>query len=409
MTKDLLNDLDKMETAPTQVVPGSQLGLSQATQKRRQRLDMENRLAPASRTSLASVPPGTGSSPASKAMRVTGLVGSGPLKEKENAPQKGAQFSSEQKDWLQLAVKDSLIAFGTAVDQQLDTIRGSIKEVADAVEQDATKVDEALTIVEKKFQEMDVKIDTLEQDNVNLKAELAQMKIRQDTTDAAVASSSSNGQHSAIPPTVPLCPSQQAANVTPMAQADSMAEKQTIRSQGLVRFGSLGWNESPEELVRRTQQVIQQCNFAPGMFTSLQSSRRDGGSTVDAVMLTPIELERAKSAVRCAGIKFGNDPATPSVWLDLRKTREELRPARLTHRAHEYVEHLENDNQDASGNDRKCQATKSLQKKTVALVHEGNEIEVGKVYGRTFHWTAFAKSRYSNEELHQGSAFVNDM
>ena len=91
------------------------------------------------------------------------------------------------------------------------------------------------------------------------------------------------------------------------------------------------------------------------------------------------------------------------VWLDAGKTRDEtrdeLRPALLTHRCTDILEDLERE-KGAEGR----KVTKDLRGKNVKVGDPGTRAGYS-LYGK-WRWTFFATSRYSEEELEMATAFI---
>ncbi len=105
-------------------------------------------------------------------------------------------------------------------------------------------------------------------------------------------------------------------------------------------------------------------------------------------------LQEAKRKVRHAEITL--DICTKPVWLDIEKTRTELRPARIIHRATEMLEEIE---------------SLKVEKITIEKFINGKQIKSqGKMLAWSFHgalqYSAYARQRYSEEERQQVVAFA---
>ena len=88
------------------------------------------------------------------------------------------------------------------------------------------------------------------------------------------------------------------------------------------------------------------------------------------------------------------------VWLDVGKTREELRPSRMTHRCHEVMTDAEAE----KGADEKI-VTKCLRGKFVSVGDPARRI--GYSLNGQWRWTAFAQGRYTEEDLNMATAFID--
>ena len=104
-----------------------------------------------------------------------------------------------------------------------------------------------------------------------------------------------------------------------------------------VRIGSLGWDTPKDELEARAKQLLAQLQIVVGTDISEPVAPSRGGSHCDAVFTDARKVQVAKLACQSKAISFHkNGEKTIFAWIDAKKTREELRPARLTHRALEW-------------------------------------------------------------------------
>ena len=83
--------------------------------------------------------------------------------------------------------------------------------------------------------------------------------------------------------------------------------------------------------------------------------------------------------------------------LDVKKSRAELRPARITHRVTEMIEEMEKAEQTP------LPVTKRMNGKYVEV---GVRNTVGQVRNGAWTWTAFAKDRYTEEQLKVAKTFA---
>ena len=107
----------------------------------------------------------------------------------------------------------------------------------------------------------------------------------------------------------------------------------------LARIGNLGWDSTPELLKERFAEIMTLVNILPAEYDIPVAPHR-GGSHVDVQFASSEILQRGKlRAMNLNKSYMGPEGIRPRyVWIDARKTRDEMRPARLTHRAHKFLE-----------------------------------------------------------------------
>eukprot|EP00973_Karenia_brevis_P000502 70737-Karenia_brevis.AAC.1 len=167
----------------------------------------------------------------------------------------------------------------------------------------------------------------------------------------------------------------------------------------LARMQNLGWDASPDDIEKVAKEVLASVGVGEDEYSSITASSRQKNSGVDILFTNPSLLSKAKFAVRAAKIyKLKEIMGTPEekqdapVWLDRAKSREELKPARLVHRLHEYVSDVVKA-WPGGGN-----GTKHMNGKYVNL--NGARIAFS-CKGRVI-WTATGMSKFSEEERQIG-------
>ena len=120
------------------------------------------------------------------------------------------------------------------------------------------------------------------------------------------------------------------------------------------------------------------------------------GSAVDLFFTSPEALADARHRVRAAKIAFHG---TRLAWLDARKERSELRPARVVHRGFEATTVLETRRQSRSD------VRKDTRQKSIKLSDDGC-LFYG--VGGTLRATDLARQRYSEQDLEWVLAFANE-
>ena len=280
---------------------------------------------------------------------------------KRNASPSGKPpFSNEQIHWLGGAIGDSLTAFGGHVEAR-------VKHVEDAV----------VSFTEKQEAHNKAEADrvlALEKETQALKEIVVKLQ------DQAAK----QGLHS---PGVSSAPATVSAS-----SADIPYELRTS-----ARIGSIGYDTPAADAEAKAKSILQKAGITE--FANLKATR-DPGSTVDLTFPTPEALSAARLAVRNLEEKFSADSRNP-IWLDARKTRNELRPSRLTHKAFDTLLILEGEKHP------------DVQPPAFVKDMRGKMVKLGtKTYGMVYFgqwkWLQAATDRYTNEDLEWATAVVNN-
>ena len=104
-------------------------------------------------------------------------------------------------------------------------------------------------------------------------------------------------------------------------------------------MANLGFDSDSRTVEGRAREVLSAAGFVEDQHFRQLSAMKEKGSMVELFFDTPTDLTRAKVAIRMQKKKFGSNNNT--VWCDAKKTRTELRPARIVHRIHECLSDLE--------------------------------------------------------------------
>ncbi len=107
---------------------------------------------------------------------------------------------------------------------------------------------------------------------------------------------------------------------------DSGKSKSSSCHHQWVTMGCLGWDSEPSLIKARATEVIAECGFDYTTFSGM-GCRRDGGSTVQFLLNDDKSVEDLKNLVRNLNKTYLDSGKT--VWADIKKTAEELRPSRL--------------------------------------------------------------------------------
>lgn len=141
-------------------------------------------------------------------------------------------------------------------------------------------------------------------------------------------------------------------------------------------------------MTKRCADVLQAANVPPDniVWSSPLVGRGGRGSACQVQFRSPGALQLAKAKIR--ELKNSYEEGR-NVWLDIQKSRDQLRPSRMTHRACEVIEDFERARPDA------MTVEKLLASKTIKV--GGNRVAF--VLDNTIRFTVWAMARYSHEQL----------
>ena len=162
----------------------------------------------------------------------------------------------------------------------------------------------------------------------------------------------------------------------------------------IARIGNLGWNTTESVILDRAREVLTAAGVDPSEYNGLSATRREG-SLAELCFNSPQQLQRARLLVKTVNKTYVDDR---HVWLDVKKSRAELRPARIVHRVTEAVEEME------SSQPSPQKVEKKLNGKTVVV---GTE-KVGHVRNGSWQWLAFARARYTPEQLEVAKSYAEE-
>ena len=117
------------------------------------------------------------------------------------------------------------------------------------------------------------------------------------------------------------------------AEADVPYENRT-----LAIMGNLGFDTGADVLEQRCQALLHECGLGPEHFSGVASTRRESGSACEIVFASPQLLSQTRVKIKALR---KTSQTRRTVWLDVKKTRSELKPGRMTHRVHEVLEIFE--------------------------------------------------------------------
>ena len=168
-----------------------------------------------------------------------------------------------------------------------------------------------------------------------------------------------------------------------------------------VRVGNLGWDTDGETLKARCKEVFVAADVKPtehSDFLAMVNRRLNTGSAVECIFHNGADFTKAAFNVKLLAKKF-EGTGDRTVWLDKKKTREDLRPNRMVHRAADSLQQLE-------------LLLAEVDRKKIERFPRDGEVRTGQIAlgwvgagGRTWHWTGEASERYASEKLTRIKAY----
>ena len=172
------------------------------------------------------------------------------------------------------------------------------------------------------------------------------------------------------------------------SRGSSSAERELPYEQRVhAVIGGLGWDSSGDDLLAKAKEVCSSIGLSELQLNSIVAiAGRNGGSTAELIFDTPALLTQARLKVRALNVSGLNGR---KVFLDAKKVRRELPPARMTHRICEaFTEMAGNHGGDIT------KIAKNLAKKSVS--YDGTD--VGQTVGGSWKWLP-ASNQWPQDQL----------
>jgi hypothetical protein len=177
--------------------------------------------------------------------------------------------------------------------------------------------------------------------------------------------------------------------------AASVSSSTPYEARKIARIGNLGWNDTAETILKRANEVLRDAGAQPNEYTNLVPTSRTSGSAAELLFQSATRLQEMKLAIKSLGRAYTDERI---VWMDAKKERHELRPARLVHRVFEAIQDLESTRED------KMEAEKIMNGKFIKV----GGTRAGYSFNSTWKWTAFAVARYTAEQLDVAKAYAEE-
>ena len=142
-------------------------------------------------------------------------------------------------------------------------------------------------------------------------------------------------KHAPAPPGVGPAQSSSSAGSPGTAPTGAVCTPYELRT--VARIGNSGWNTDPSIIRERAAAVFGEAGVEMNTWSGLCSTSAKPGSSAELVFRDPSALQMARLQVKSLQKVVEGDHV---VWLDAKKDRSEMRPARLTHRAYEALQDL---------------------------------------------------------------------
>lgn len=160
-------------------------------------------------------------------------------------------------------------------------------------------------------------------------------------------------------------------------------------------MGNLGWDTEGSVLLDRATQIISDIGMSDKVIEMRAAVSKQGtGSCVDIMWTNTADIQEAKFKVRCKNIIWTGR----QVWVGRKKSREEMKLARMIHKTAEIMEAFEWDRPDGG------RIEKNVANKYMNL----NGVRMFYTLRGTLMNTVHAALRYTSDELEQIRAFAEE-
>ena len=303
----------------------------------------------------------------------------------QSAPPLSKPQSSMVSDMVQAALKSALTGMGEAIEVHL----AAATERLDKHDIMHKETDKKLNYTNAQVIKQDELISKLISDVGGLKMEAEASSARAMLAEQALAAIGAAG-----PP--PGLASTSAASSSAGGGGQPVFETPYEQRTHAV-LGGLGWDETAERLMAVAQTTLTKAGVDATTFSAATAivSRNNEGSTVQLVFRTAGELSAAKLLVRAAHCKGWSDK---NIWLDAKKSRTEMKPARLVHRIAQVLTDFEEARADKQ----------PVEKNMVGKNVRNASGQLGWSRSGVWIWTAVAKARYTVEQLDIAKSYAEE-
>ena len=148
-------------------------------------------------------------------------------------------------------------------------------------------------------------------------------------------------------------------------------------------------------VVGRAKEVLRQAGVQENEWQSMASVSAKKGSAVELVFSTPMHVK-----TRCLAVTALNKQYVSGkyAWLDAKKERSEMKPARMMHCVHDLLVDIETSREDKA----------VVEKDPKGKIVKAGGKRIGFSLRGVWWWTEEANKRYSTEQLKLAAAYVDE-
>ena len=309
------------------------------------------------------------------------------------APALSKPQSNMVSDMVQAALKSAVAGMGMVIEEHLQAASGRLDahdkqhEMHDKKHKDT---DEKMNYANAQLVAQQEQIGKLINDVGLLRQDAETSSARAIVAEQALAAISAAG------PPPGLASSSSAASLShggAQVTPDTPYEQRTH-----VVLGGLGWDETAARLMQVANSTLTTAGVDATTYGAMTAivTRNDEGSTVQLVFRSASELSAAKLLVRAAQCKGWSGK---NVWLDAKKSRAEMKPARLVHRITQVLQDFEDSKPDKQ----------ALEKNMIGKNVRIPAGQLGWSRAGAWIWTNLAKTRYTTEQLDIAKSYAEEI
>jgi hypothetical protein len=337
-----------------------------------------NNFGDALRSGLASAfsqEPAAGASPSKKGKKTDGAA-------RDASPQ---PFSKAQSSWLEQALGSALLSFGEHVEKKVEMLEQSAESTAKAIEVLTDRADDH----EKTMHDFD---ERMKQMQIEWDDKLAGLK---KDTECAVKMTQDQTEEMKKLKEMKSGP----CSATQLFFGQVPYE---LRVHGMI--GSLGWDADGALLKARAAESLLKVGILPEEWHTLSPmiGKSGKGSGCEIWFRSADGLAQGRNKMRNGCIAY--DGRRP-VWIDAKKSREEMQPARMTHRIHEYLADIASSRSNGIWTFSKNPGARTVH---VAFGESTETTCAMRMFGQAIRWQPWAVKNLTAEEMTTSEEYARD-
>ena len=158
-------------------------------------------------------------------------------------------------------------------------------------------------------------------------------------------------------------------------------------------LGCLGFDDNEQTVVTRAKELLGSVGMHEDTDWQHMAAMREKGSMAECFFTCPLKLAMAKTAIR---VKKTSWVQGKQAWLDVKKTKEQRKPATTVHRMHRILTEFEETKTP------KGVITKDLRLKVIRR----NGVDIGKIEFGRWRWMPEAMTTYSADERNHATEWA---